>query len=88
MMSGIITIVIGAIVGVATLFTTKQIGPAYVIIMSLASVFQFIFYIVFYVSVMLHYYNLVERTDGTGLLNRINDIGNKEQGFFDNSGDF
>lgn len=88
MMSGIITFIIGAIVGVTTFVTTKEMGAAYVIILSLASVFQFIFYIIFYVSVMLHYYNLAERTDGTGLLSRIDDIGNKEQAFFDNSGDF
>ena len=87
-MSGIITLVVGAIVGVATFVTTKQMGSAYIIIMSLASIFQFIFYIIFHVSVMLHYYNLAERTDGTGLLNRINDIGTKEQGFFDNTGEF
>lgn len=87
-MSGLITLIVGAIVGVSAYFTTKEMGSAYVLIVSLASVFEFIFYIVFYVSVVLHYYNLAERTDGTGLLQRIDEIGNKPQDLFDNSGDF
>lgn len=87
-MSGIISFILGIIFGVTAFMTTKQFGTAYVLIMSATSIFQFIFYIVFYVSVILNYYSLVERTDGTGLMDRINAIGDKEQSMFDNTGEF
>lgn len=87
-MSGIITFIVGIIFGITAVMSTKQFGSAYVVIMSAASIFQSVFYIVFYVSVILNYYNLAERKDGTGLMERINTMGDKEQSMFDNTGDF
>ena len=39
------------------------------------SVVQYLFYVVFFVSVGLHYYNLVEAKDGTGLEKRLESLG-------------
>jgi hypothetical protein len=44
--------------------------------MSVVNIVQYIFYIIFFVSVGLHYYNLVEIKEGTGLAKRLEGLGN------------
>jgi len=79
--AGIISAVIGAITSVIYYFTTKYLGSAIGIFTSILNVFSFIFYIIYYVSVVLHYYNLAERVDGTGILRKLDTIGNDSPDF-------
>ena len=60
--------------------TTNDMESTTKMIKSFLQIFSFCFYIPFLVSVALHYFNLVEIKDGTGILDRINKIGrnNKE----------
>jgi hypothetical protein len=73
--SMIITVVVGIVVGLSTFFTTKSIGTSAGVVTSFLSVFAGVFYIIFFVSSALQYYNLVETHDGSGLLQRIDSIG-------------
>lgn len=75
--SGILVLMIGGLTGIITYLTTKDLGTAIGIAMSVLRVFSYLFYIIFLVSTMLHYFNLVEQRDATGMLNRIDQIGNK-----------
>jgi len=74
--AGIISAVLGGIASLISYFTTRDIVTTITIATSVLGVFSFIFYIVFYVSVCLHYFNLSERYDGTGMLRKIDSIGN------------
>jgi hypothetical protein len=74
--AGIISAVLGGITSLISYFTTRDIVTTITIATSVLGVFSFIFYIVFYVSVCLHYFNLSERYDGTGMLRKIDSIGN------------
>lgn len=75
--SGIISVIVGGISGVLSYLTTRDIGTTIGIITSVLSIFSFVFYIIYYVSVSLHYYNLVEKTDGTGILKRLDKLGDR-----------
>jgi len=81
--AGIISTVIAAITGLISYFTTKDISATIGIVTSILSIFSFIFYIVFYVSVCLHYFNLAERHDGTAMMQRLDTLG-KTGNDFDN----
>ncbi|MGH2642371.1 MAG: hypothetical protein ACRDE2_00355 [Chitinophagaceae bacterium] len=74
--SGIIGIMIGAIAGLITYLTTKDLGSTITIVTSVLRVFTYLFYSIFLVSSMLHYFNLVEQRDATGMLQKIDQIGN------------
>ncbi len=74
--SGIIGFFIAAIAGAASYFTTREIGSTVGIATSVISAIAYAFYIIFFVSVAMHYYNLVERTDGTGMARRLENLGN------------
>ena len=79
--SGIISTVIGGIAGVIYYFTTKSINNTVAVVTSILSIFSFVFYIIYYVSVVLHYYNLAERFDGTGMMRKLDTIGDTPQNF-------
>jgi hypothetical protein len=74
--AGIISAVLGGITALISYFTTRDIVTTITIATSVLGVFSFIFYIVFYVSVCLHYFNLSERYDGAGMLRKIDSLGN------------
>lgn len=73
--AGIISIIIAAVTGALSYFTTHDIASTIAIVTSVLSIFSFVFYIVFYVSVILHYFNLMEINYGTGMMGRINKLG-------------
>lgn len=73
------TWMIGLSVGLISWFlsyvTTGDHASSVLIVTSILKVFRFLFYIVFLVSAMLHYYNLVEKRDAVGMNRRISKIG-------------
>ncbi len=79
--SGIISAVVGAIGGLISYFTTRNLNVTVGIVVSILDIFGFIFYLIYYVAVMLHYFNLTERHDGTGLIKRLDSIGRNDRDF-------
>ncbi len=73
--SSFIGFTVSAIAGLASYFTTKELSSTLAIVTSVLSVVQYFFYIIFFVSAGLHYYNLVETRDGTGLARRLENLG-------------
>lgn len=76
--SSIIGLIVSALAGVISYFTTKDIGAVTGIFTGTLSIFTHVFYIIFAVSVALNYFNLVEHLDGSGLLERIDNLGKSE----------
>ena len=68
-------VIIAAVVGLVSYFSKNELSSTAAIVTSVLSVVQYLFYIVFFVSAGLHYYNLVEIKDGTGLERRLEDLG-------------
>jgi hypothetical protein len=79
--AGIISSVIGLLTGLISYFTTRDISTTVGIVVSVLSIFSFVFYIVFYVSVCLHYFNLAERHDGTGMMRKLETLGGSGNDF-------
>jgi hypothetical protein len=77
----IVGMVVGVIVGLGTYFTTNNVGTTAGMVTSLLNVFSGVFYIIFAVSTALQYFNLVERHDGTGILQRVEAMGDNENDF-------
>jgi len=77
----IIGMVVGLIAGLAAYFTTKSVGATAGIVTSFFSIFSFTFYIIFFISAALQYFSLTEERDGTGILNRIDNIGTDKNNF-------
>jgi hypothetical protein len=73
--AGIISGVFALLTGLASYFTTKNISTTIGIATSVLNIFSFVFYIVFYVSVVLHYFSLSEKQFGTGMMQRLNALG-------------
>jgi hypothetical protein len=73
--SGIISLIVGIITGLITYFTTESIASTVGIVTSVLNVLGFIFYIIMFVSVVMNYYNLIERYEGTGILRRLDGLG-------------
>ena len=73
--AGIIGLFVGLLAGVGSYFSTKELSTAAAWVMSVLNVVQYIFYVIFFVSAGLHYYNLVEAKDGTGLARRLESLG-------------
>ena len=78
---GIISLIVGGIAGLISYFTTGNLNATIGIVTSILGIFRFIFYIVFYVSVCLHYFNLAEKYDGTGMMRKLDSIGGNDQNF-------
>jgi hypothetical protein len=77
----IIGMVVGVIVGLSAYFTTDNIGTTAGMVTSFLNIFSSTFYIIFLVSAGLHYFNLVESHDGTGLLQRVETMGEDKNNF-------
>ena len=75
MSSGIVSFIISVITGAVSYFTTKKIETTVPIVTAVMNLIQYIFYIIFFISAGLHYYNLVEIRDGTGLARRLENLG-------------
>lgn len=73
--AGIISGILAVAAGALSYFTTKDISMAVGIFTSVLNIFSFVFYVVFYVSVILHYFNLAELHYATGMMRRINNLG-------------
>lgn len=78
---GIITAVVGGIAGLISYFTTGDIATTVVVITSVLNIFSYVFYIILYVSINLHYYNLAEKHDGTGIMRRLDALGQNGNDF-------
>jgi hypothetical protein len=78
---GILSAVLGGITGLLSYFTTKDITSTILIADSILTIFTFIFYIVYFVSVTLHYFNLTEIYDGTGMMKKLDSIGGNNRDF-------
>ena len=76
--ASIIGAVIGLIAGAASYFTTKDVAATVGIVTGILSIFTHIFYIIFFVSVALNYFNLTEQLDGDGLMKRIDSLGSND----------
>jgi hypothetical protein len=74
--SGITGLIVGLAISAVSYFTTKEWSTTVGVLMSVVNIIQYIFYIIFFVSVGLHYYNLVEIKEGTGLAKRLEGLGN------------
>lgn len=79
--AGFIATFIAVLTGLVSYFTTKNISSTIGIATSVLSVFSFVFYIIFYVSVCLHYFNLAERNDGAGMRRRLDTLGGSGNDF-------
>ena len=78
LMSGAISMpfmIIAAFTGFAGLDNPEMLNSTFGIIYGLTSSLSYVFYTVLYLSLGLHYFNLVERKEGRGLEERINEIG-------------
>lgn len=73
--SGIISLIVGILTGLITYFSTDSISSTVGIVTSVLNVLGFIFYIIMFVSVVMNYYNLTERYEGTGIMRRLNTLG-------------
>ncbi len=73
--SAVIGIILGLIVGAGSYFTTHEVSGAAGAAISIFKVVEHLFYIIFFVSAGLQYYNLVETKDGTGLEKRLESLG-------------
>lgn len=79
--SGIIGAVVAVVAGAAAYLSTKNIGATVGIVTSFLNIFSFTFYIIFFISAALQYFSLTENRDGTGILNRIDNIGSDKNNF-------
>jgi len=79
--SGIISVVVGLVIGLAAYFTTKDIGATVGIATSFLNIFSFTFYIIYFIAAAFQYFSLAEGRDGTGILNRIENIGSDKNNF-------
>lgn len=73
--SSIVGFVVSLIVGGASYLTTKEINTTLPVVAAVLNLVQYLFYIIFFISAGLHYYNLVEIKDGTGLARRLESLG-------------
>lgn len=79
--AGIISFAVTIVSGLLAYFTTKDISTTIGIATSTLTIFSYIFYVVFYVAVVLHYFSLAEKQDGTGIMQRIDKLGNTDSDF-------
>jgi hypothetical protein len=63
------------ITGVLAYFTTKDFSSTFSLVTSILNIFSFVFFIVFYIAAILNYFSLVEKYDGTGMMRRLDGLG-------------
>lgn len=73
--SSMIGLLVAAVSGLLAFFTVRDVSFAVGVASAVIRLFGFVFYLIFLVSALLHYYNLVERRDGVGMKRRIAEIG-------------
>ena len=73
--AGIISATMAGVAGILSYLTTNDIRSTIAVAASVLGVFSFLFYIVFYISVALHYFTLTEKYDGTGMMQRLDKLG-------------
>ena len=73
--SGIVGFMASLIAGLASYFTTREVTTTVPIVAGVMNLVEYVFYIVFFISAGLQYYNLVETRDGTGLARRLENLG-------------
>ncbi len=78
--------VISGIMEFINYFTTYNLTTTIGILTSFFKIFSYCFYIIVPVSVALQYYSLAEKKEGTGIIDRINKIGNYKNAA-ENAGD-
>jgi hypothetical protein len=69
---------ISVLIGLGAYLTTDEYSTPIGLATSVFTIFSVCFYMIFFISVSLHYFNLVERKEGTGILSRINTIGQQK----------
>lgn len=74
---GIVGLIVSAIVGLFSYLTTSDLRKTIGIASSFLNVFTYGFYVIFIVSAALHYFNLTEQKEGTGILSKIDQLGKK-----------
>ena len=77
----VISGVVGLISGLLSYFTTKDIVSTIGIATSFLSIFSYLFYVIFFVSIVLQYFSLVEKRDSTGMIQRLDKLGESNQDF-------
>jgi len=82
--STLVGFIVGLVVGLASYFTTKDIGTTVGLVTSILNIFSSLFLLILIISIALNYFNLVEQFDGTGIMRRIDNLGNTENNNFDN----
>lgn len=68
--------VMSGITGGIAFFTTRDFGTTLGLVTSILNIFSFVFFIVWYIAAVLNYFSLAEKYDGTGMMRRIDNIGN------------
>ncbi len=80
---GTISLIVSGIAGAVSYFTTRDIATTVVVVTSILNIFSYVFFLIFYVSVNLHYFTLTERHDGTGIMRRLDNLGQTGSNFND-----
>ncbi|MFT4203816.1 MAG: hypothetical protein QM610_07860 [Chitinophagaceae bacterium] len=74
--AGIVSLVVGGVGGVASYFTTKDIGSSLGIYTGVSQIFSAAFSIILYLAIGMQYFNMDEKRNGTGLMARIQNMNN------------
>lgn len=78
--TGVIGASLSVISTLAGLLTTSDLSSYVVAVTAFFKSFALFFYIIIFICIALNYFSLVERRDGTGMLSRINNMGNNFTG--------
>lgn len=78
--SGSLGFVVGGGITLLSYFTTKDIMASTGILYGTIYFFSYLFYIIMMVSLVMHYFNLSEKQDGSGIMERIQNIGTHTDG--------
>ncbi len=73
--SMLIASLVGGVTGIASYLSTNDIDKTAAIVGGIFEIFEYVFYIILFISVALNYFNLREQADGDGLLRRIETLG-------------
>ncbi|MBN8835895.1 MAG: hypothetical protein J0I09_01410 [Sphingobacteriia bacterium] len=73
---GIIGLIIGAITGVGSYLTTKNVSQTAGLVSGILGVTSHLFYLVFFTCIGFNYFSLTEKTDAEGLMRKIENMGN------------
>lgn len=76
--SGVIGAILGSVAGLIGYFTTKDISATIGLVYGIFSIIPYLFIIILYIGIGLNYFSLEEKLDGTGMMEKINAMGNDE----------